>query len=99
MRTAASCLKPGGSLTMIFSADGLMDLLQVFPGRFGAVTVKGLHPRADVSAERVLVRAIKGRKTPLRLLPGLVVHEHSGDYSDTARAILDGRAPIRMTAD
>lgn len=96
MRTAASALKPGGSLTLIFAADGLMDLLETFKGRFGAVAVLGLHPRAGGAAERVLVRAIKGRKTPLRLLPGLVLHEVDGSYTEVARAVLKGDVSIDM---
>lgn len=98
MRTAASALKPGGSLTLIFAADGLMDLLEAFKGRFGAVNLLGLHPREGVPAERILVRAIKGRKTPLRLLPGLVLHEAGGGYTLLARSILDGNRAIRMDA-
>lgn len=98
MRTAASALKPGGSLTLIFAADGLMDLLEVFKGRFGAVSVLGLHPRADAPAERILVRAIKGRKTPLRLLPGLVLHDADGGYTAQARAILKGDVSIDLAS-
>ncbi|MFN3172002.1 MAG: tRNA1(Val) (adenine(37)-N6)-methyltransferase [Hyphomicrobiales bacterium] len=97
MRTAASALKPGGSLTLIFAADGLMDLMEVFKGRFGAVTVLGLHPCQDAPAERVLVRAIKGRKTPPRLLPGLVLHDEDGSYTRQARSILEGHAGIALS--
>lgn len=96
MRTAASALKPGGSLTLIFAADGLMDLVEAMKGRFGAISVMGLHPRQNVPAERILVRAIKGRKTPLRLLPGLVLHDESGSYTDQARAILQGNRRIDL---
>lgn len=96
MRTVASALKPGGSLTLIFAADGLMDLLETFKGRFGAVGVFGLYPREKAPAERILVRAIKGRKTPLRLLPGLILHDADGNYTAAARAILKGDASIDM---
>ncbi|MEM6710721.1 MAG: methyltransferase [Pseudomonadota bacterium] len=96
MRTAASCLKPGGSITIIFSADGLTDLFKALDGRFGAVVVKGLHPLKEKPAERVLVRAIKGRKTPLRILPGLIVHDEGGAYSQEARAILQGGRAIDL---
>ncbi len=99
MRTAASVLKPGGTLTLIFAADGLMDVLAAFKGRFGAVSVLGLHPRDGVPAERVLIRAIKGRKTPPRLLPGLVLHDEDGSYTLAARAILDGKASIALNGE
>jgi tRNA1(Val) A37 N6-methylase TrmN6 len=96
LRTAASVLKPGGSLTLIFAADGLVDLLAALKGRFGAVSLLGLHPREDTPAERILVRAIKGRKTPPRLLPGLVLHKTDGSYTPTAKAILMGRSGIDL---
>lgn len=98
MRTASSALKPGGSLTLIFAADGLMDLLETFKGRFGAVSLLGLHPREGMPAERVLVRAIKGRKTPLRLLPGLVLHDPDGGYTAQARAVLNGDVSIELAS-
>lgn len=94
MRTAASVLKPGGALTLIFAADGLMDLMGAFAGRFGAVTILGLHPRQDAPAERLLIRAIKGRRTPPRLLPGLTLHEPDGSYTRQAHAILAGEEGI-----
>lgn len=96
MRTAASVLRPGGLLTLIFAADGLMDVLEAFKGRFGAITILGLHPRASVPAERLLIRAIKGRKTPPRLLPGLVLHGDDGSYTPQARAILEGDVGIAL---
>lgn len=96
MRTAASALKPGGSLTLIFAADGLMDLVKALKGRFGALSVMGLHPRQGAPAERVLVRAIKGRKTPLRLMPGLLLHEADGSYTAEAESILNGHSSIEM---
>lgn len=97
MRTAASALKPGGSLTLIFAADGLMDLMEAFKGRFGAVIILGLHPSEGLPAERVLVRAIKGRKTPVRLLPGLILHNEDGSYTRQARSILEGHAGIALS--
>lgn len=96
MRTAASVLKSGGSLTLIFAADGLSDLMAALKGRFGAITILGLHPSEGLPAERVLVRAIKGRKTPVRLLPGLVLHREDGKYTGQARSILEGHSAIAL---
>lgn len=96
MRTAASVLKPGGSLTLIFAADGLLDVLEAFKGRFGAARILGLHPKDGAPAERLLIHAIKGRKTPPALLPGLVLHEADGSYTPLAKAILQGRQTINL---
>ena len=96
MRTAASVLKPGGTLTLIFAADGLMDVMAALGGRFGAVSILGLHPREGAPAERLLIRAIKGRRTPPRILPGLILHEADGSYCAAIRPILDGQAGIDL---
>ncbi|MEM6381178.1 MAG: methyltransferase [Pseudomonadota bacterium] len=97
-RTAASVLKPGGTLTMIFAADGLSDLLAVLERRFGALCIRGLHPGPDMPAERLLIRAIKGRRTRPALLPGITLHGPDGSYTPSARAILAGREGIEMAA-
>ncbi len=96
MRTAASVLRPGGTLTLIFAADGLMDLMTAFTGRFGAVAILGLHPRKGAPAERLLIRAVKGRRTPPRILPGLVLHEPDGRYTQDALAILAGEKGLEL---
>lgn len=96
MRTAASVLKPGGSLTLIFAADGLMELMDTLKGRFGATTILPLHPRDGAPAERILVRAIKGRKTPVRILPGLVLHQADGGYTAETRLVMSGSSGIDL---
>ncbi len=96
MRTAASVLKPGGSLTLIFAADGLVDVLETFKGRFGAARILGLHPKDGAPAERLLIQAIKGRKTPPAILPGLVLHEADGSYTPQVQRILRGDKPISL---
>lgn len=74
LRAANAALRPGGSIGVVFPADRLDDLLAGLAGRFGAVAVLPLHPRPGQAAHRLLVRAIKGSRAPLRLLPGLVLH-------------------------
>ncbi len=88
-RTAADIVKEGGSLTVIFRADGLGELLPVLSGRFGAIDVIPLRPRPDSAATRILIRAIRASRAPLRLLPGFVLHEGDGsDFTAASRAIM-----------
>ncbi|MBA5777648.1 methyltransferase [Stappia sp. F7233] len=88
-RTATDILKEGGSLTVIFRADGLGELLQAMSGRFGAIDVIPLRPRPQSAATRILIRAIRASRAPLRLLPGYVLHEGNGsDFTAEARAIM-----------
>ena len=89
VRTAASVLKPGGGLVVVFRADGLDKLLRAFGDRFGGVAVLPVYPRASVDAHRVIVVARKGSRAPLRVLPPLTLHPATGSsYLPEAERIL-----------
>ncbi len=99
VKTAADILRDGGSLTVIFRADGLKELLDVFSGRFGAIDVVPLRPRADAAATRILIRAVRASKAPLQLLPGFVLHEGNGsDFTDLARSVMREGKGLGLTA-
>lgn len=86
-------VKSNGTLTMIYPAHGTDKIIRGMGKRFGAVEIIPLWPRAGVEAKRVIIRAIKDRQTPARILPGIVVHEASGAYTKIADEILrDGKA-------
>lgn len=90
-------LRPGGSLTLIHRADRLADVLAALHGRLGDLVVFPLWPRRnDHPAKRVLIRGTKSRKGPLRLSPGLVLHEADGSWTPPARAILERGAPLPL---
>lgn len=92
-------LREGGQLVMIQRADRLDDILSALQGRASA-TVLPVHPRADQPAKRVLVKAIKVSKAPLRILPGLVLHPEAGhSYMPEVDAILRGSARTTLAFD
>ncbi len=96
IKAAAKALKPGGRLTLIHRADRVGDLLTACEGRFGAVAIFPLWPKTGVEAKRILVTAIKGRRTLPRLLPGLVLHTADGAYTAEAEAILRDAASLDL---
>jgi tRNA1(Val) A37 N6-methylase TrmN6 len=83
-------LRPRGTLSLIWRADGLGDVLAALAPAFGAVTVLPVHPKPGEGAIRVLVRAVKASRGPLALLPGLVLNDPSGRITPAADAILRG---------
>jgi tRNA1(Val) A37 N6-methylase TrmN6 len=93
-RAAASVLKFRGDLTAIFRADGLEMLLAAAARRFGALDVMPIAPRAEKPAHRILVRAVKGSRAMLRILPPLVLHDADGGaFTSGVEAMLrDGRS-------
>lgn len=96
VKTVGKLLKPGGRLTLIHRADRVGDLLGALEGRFGAALLLPLWPKDGVEAKRILVSAIKGRRTLPRLLPGLVLHQPDGAYTPEAEAILRNAAPLDL---
>ena len=76
----------GGTFTAILRADRLAEALTALPE--GGVTVFPLWPRAGVAAKRVIVQARRGRRAPLQMLPGLVLHAAEGRYTPEADAVL-----------
>jgi tRNA1(Val) A37 N6-methylase TrmN6 len=94
IKTTAKLLKPGGRLTLIHRADRIGDILAAFEGRFGAAVLFPLWPKEGAEAKRILLSAIKGRRTLPRLLPGLVLHRPDGAYTPEAEAVLRDAAPL-----
>jgi tRNA1(Val) A37 N6-methylase TrmN6 len=93
VKTATRLLRARGTLTLIWRADGLADVLTALAGAFGAVAVTPVHPTADKPAIRILATAIKASRAPLLLLPPLVLADASGRPTAAAEAVLrDGAA-------
>jgi tRNA1(Val) A37 N6-methylase TrmN6 len=98
IKTAARLLRPRGTLTMIWRADRLAELLQALASAFGATTVLPVHPGEREAAIRVLVRATKASRAPLVLLPGFVLNDASGRPTAQAEAVLRGDAVLPLGA-
>jgi tRNA1(Val) A37 N6-methylase TrmN6 len=93
VRFFAAMAAPNARLTLIHRPDCLGQLLELLDGRFGDVTVFPLFPKRAEPAARILVQAKKGSRAGLSLLPGLVLHEEDGSYTEAAESVLrDGEA-------
>lgn len=98
VKAAHRLLISGGSLTMIYPANGTDKIIRAMGRKFGAIEILPLWPRAGVEAKRVIMRARKDRQTPSRILAGLVLHNDDGSYTDAAEAILrDGQGLLVPT--
>lgn len=90
VRLSLKFVKPFGWLHLVQRMDRLGDLLTALDGRAGDIIIYPLWPKAGQNAKRVIVQARKGGRGPLKLLPGLVLHEADGRYSAAAEAVLRG---------
>jgi tRNA1(Val) A37 N6-methylase TrmN6 len=88
-------VREGGTITLIHRADRLGDILTLLDPKAGSIQVLPIHPFADQPAKRVLVRAIKTGKAPLKLLPPLVLHDREGGkHTPAVESILRGEAGL-----
>lgn len=88
-------VREGGRIVIIHRADRLADLLALLGDKAGSFAIRPIQPFAEEPAKRVLVRAIKTGKAPLRLLPPLVLHDRSGaKHTPESEALLRGEAAL-----
>lgn len=76
----------GGYFTAILRADRLNEALAALPER--GVCALPLWPRAGEPPKRVIVQARKGSGAPFALLPGLVLHQENGAWTNESEAVL-----------
>jgi len=93
----ADRLTGGAALTLIHRGTKLGAILAALDGRLGGAEVIPLRPRAGEPAKRVIVRARKGSRAPLKLYAGLELHDVSGaKYAPETDAILKGEAVLEF---
>jgi tRNA1(Val) A37 N6-methylase TrmN6 len=93
---AARLLRPGGVLTVIFRADGLVDLIGALASRFGAIAVLPVHGKPATRAIRIIAGAVKGSSAPPAILPGLILTAADGTPTDAAEAVLRHGAELTL---
>jgi tRNA1(Val) A37 N6-methylase TrmN6 len=99
IHAARRLLKPGGTLTLIWRADGLNEVLAALGRGFGGIAILPVHPKSDAAAIRVLVKAEKGSGAPLGLRPPLVLNADDGKPTAAAERVLRGEETLRFGAD
>jgi tRNA1(Val) A37 N6-methylase TrmN6 len=88
-------VRDGGTVTLIHRADRLADLTALLGAKAGSLQIRPIHPFADAPASRVIIRAVRSGRAPLRLLPALILHERGGaKHAPQAEAILRGQAGL-----
>ncbi|MGZ3305784.1 MAG: tRNA1(Val) (adenine(37)-N6)-methyltransferase [Asticcacaulis sp.] len=89
---ATAAVKDGGDIVFIHRAERLGDLLSGLAAKCGSFMVRPVLPFAGRDAKRVIIRAQRLGKAPLRLLAPLVLHDDSErKHTDAVEAILRGQ--------
>lgn len=83
-----------GMLSLILPAGELGRTLAILSPLFGALIVTPIWPRREAEAKRVIVQGRRSGSAPLRLLPGLVLHDEDGGFTQAAEQILRGATAL-----
>jgi tRNA1(Val) A37 N6-methylase TrmN6 len=95
VRFVLAMVRSNGTVTFIYRADRIDQMLAEIAGRAGEIVVYPLWAGEDREASRILVRARKHIAAPARLARGLVLHRPDGRLTDAAEGILrEGRALV-----
>jgi tRNA1(Val) A37 N6-methylase TrmN6 len=94
-RTAAALVRPRGGLAIIARPGSIGDMLAATKGRFGSAELMAIHPRPGKAAIRIVLRAWRGQRGALSILPPLTLHGETGnDFTVEADAAINGERAL-----
>ena len=92
---AQSAVVDQGHIVFIHRADRLADILGGLSKKCGSFVIRPIQPFVGKEAKRVLVRAQRLGKAPLRLLPPLILHDNGArKHTPEVESILRGEAEL-----
>ena len=92
-----AALRDRGSLTLIVPAGMIPAcLLAMDQTRCPCTVVFPLWPKFGRPAKLVLLRGVKTGRTPMRLMPGLILHQADGSFTERAQSLLTGGAALNL---
>jgi tRNA1Val (adenine37-N6)-methyltransferase len=95
----SAALRARGTLTLIAAAGMVPACLRAMSeSRCPCTAIFPLWPKSGRPAKLALLRGVKGARTPMRILPGMVLHVADGSFSGAAQAILRDAAALPMDA-
>lgn len=96
VHAARRILKSSGTLTLIWRADGIGEVLAALGRGFGGLAILPVHGDAGTPAIRVLVRAIKGGRAPAQIHPALMLNDQSGVPNQEVQEVLAGKRVLPL---
>ncbi|MDO8398191.1 MAG: methyltransferase [Bradyrhizobium sp.] len=96
IHAARRILKSGGVLSLIWRADGIAEVLAALDRGFGSLVILPVHGAPGNPAIRVLVRAVKGGRSPVQLLAALMLNDESALTNKQVQNILAGKGVLPL---
>lgn len=95
VQAMARPLRHKGTLSLVLPAARFAEAAaSLREAGCGAIRLMPLWPRAGVAAKRILIQGRRGGLGPDEVLPGLVLHEADGRYTEAAQAVLRDAAAL-----
>jgi len=89
VQAMARPLRHKGSLSLVLPAARFAEAAaSLRAAHCGAIRLMPLWPRLGMPAKRILIQGRRGGRGPDEVLPGLVLHEADGSYTQAAQAVL-----------
>lgn len=83
VREAARCLRPGGRFYLVHRPHRLIEIITALTSyRLEPKRMKMVHPYADREANMVLIEAVRGGKSMIKVEAPIVVYKEPGVYTD-----------------
>ena len=96
VRAARRILRSKGTLTLIWRADGIAEVLAALDHGFGSLALLPVHGDARQPANRLLVRATKGGRAPTQIHPALMLNDESGVPNKRVQEVLAGKGSLPL---
>lgn len=89
-------LKNKAYLSIIYPMEHLYSVLKILENRVGDIRIRPIFSKYNAPATRFLLRAKKGSRAPLKMLPDLVLRHDDGQVTDFAEGIFRHGHAIQM---
>lgn len=93
---AASLLRPGGRLTLIWRSERRGEALAALRGAFGDIRVRPVVAKPDAAPIRDLIRVERGASASIAVLPAFLLNGADGKPTDAAEAVMRQAAALRF---
>ena len=88
---------PKGSLNFIFRTESIDRVLAILNPHWGDIRIYPLWPKACIESKFFLIQAKKDVKTKAKILPGMILHNNNGSYTDACNDVLLNRDLVQMS--
>jgi len=89
-------LKPKGYINFVFRSENLDLILSKLYGSWGDIKIFPLWPKANMRSKLMIIQARKNINSGVQILPGLILHNNDGSYTDECNSILNNKSNIQL---